>query len=547
MLSSLRGYRRAWLPGDLSAALALFVIAVPEQLATSRLAGMPPIAGYYAFIAGALMFALLGASRHLSVGADSTVAPLIAAGIGSLAAVGSSHYAELAGLLAVCTGVLLVAVWLLRIGWIAEFLSAPIVTGFLAGVACVIVIHQLPSLLGVAASGGDNLHRLVTTLGELGETNAPTLAIGLGTLAIVLICQRLDPRIPGALIAMAAATAAVELWNLRDHGVAVLGSFAHGAPHLRLGDVSLSTLGQIAPLAGIVTLVIVTQSAATSRAFEHAGDGAADVGRDLLGVGAANALAGLIGSFPVNASPPRTAAATTAGGRSQAASLFAALLIAVLIPAAGVLSNVPEAALAGVLIAVAVRIFDLRGLIAIGRFSRIELALALITLLTVALVGVEQGIGVAVGLAILERTHRQSRPGLHVLGRIGETTSWAPLAAPEHPAEVPGVLVVLFATPLWYANATHFRTQLLDALLLDRDGTRVLVLDALGMSDIDFTGARALSDALDELDRKRIVFGVARAGETLRHGLEAAGLLARIGSDHLFAAVDEAVTALTRT
>jgi len=226
------------------------------------------------------------------------------------------------------------------------------------------------------------------------------------------------------------------------------------------------------------------------------------------------------------------------------AGLAAAAALIALIPAAGLLRDVPLATLAAVLIYIATRIFHVSDLIAIARFDRFELGLAVVTLLTVALVGVEQGIGVAVGLAILDRTRLSARPQLHVLGRIPHTTSWAPLSASKEAAQVPDVLAVLFATPLWYANAVHFRAQLEASLERALGTPRLLVLDALGMSDLDYTGSRALAEVLDGLDRDRIDFAVARAGGHAREGLRRSGLLARIGDDHLFASVDEAVTAL---
>jgi MFS superfamily sulfate permease-like transporter len=290
--------------------------------------------------------------------------------------------------------------------------------------------------------------------------------------------------------------------------------------------------------------VILSQSAATTRAFADQGGYEVDVGRDFVGVGAGNIVAGLFGSFPVNASPPRTAAVASARGRTQVAGLGAAIGLAVLIPAAGLLKDVPLAMLAGVLIYVATRIFHVHEVGAIARFDRFELALTVITLLTVALVGVEQGIGVAVALAVLDRTRLSARPQLHVLGRLSGTTSWAPLSSASAAAQIPGVSVVLFATPLWYANAVHFRTELDGALSRAIGTPTLLVLDALGMSDIDFTGSRALSEVLDKLDRHNITFAVARAGQHVREGLARSGLLERIGSERFFNSVDEAVTAL---
>ena len=544
MFSSLQGYRRAWITADLLAAVTLLVIAVPEQLATSRLAGMPPITGFYAFAAGSFLFALLGSNPQMSVGADSTIAPLFAVGIARLAPAGSVHYVDLVGILAVMVGVLVAMIGLLRLGWIAELLSAPIITGFLAGVAVIIVVHQLPDLFGLPGASGSTVHRITLVVTHLGDANGWALGIGAAVFAIVVAAERIDRRLPGALVGLIGSTVAVGALGLHAHGVTILGTLAHGAPRLGLFDVSWSAIGSVAPLAGVVALVVVSQSAATTRAFADEGHYEVDVGRDFVGVGAGNIVAGLVGSFPVNASPARTAAVASASGRTQLTGLGAAAAVLVLVPAAGLLKDVPLATLAAVLIFVATRIFHVRDLVAIARFDRFELGLAVVTLLTVALVGVEQGIGVAVGLAILDRTRLSARPQLHVLGRIPDTTSWAPLSSNVAAAQVPSVLAVLFATPLWYANAVHFRAQLTDSLARALGTPRLVVLDALGMSDVDYTGSRALSAVLDELDRDHTAFAVARAGEHARQGLRRSGLLARIGEDHFFPSVDEAVRAL---
>ena len=436
--SSLRGYRRSWVPADVLAAFTLLVIAVPEQLATARLAGMPPITGFYAFVAGTALFALLGSNPQMSVGADSTIAPLFAVGIAHLAPIGSPRYVDLVGILAVAVGVLVALVWLLRLGWIAEFLSAPIITGFLAGVAVVIVVHQIPDLFGLAAASGSTVHRIAVTASHLDQTNGWALGIGAAVFAIIVLAERVDRRLPGALVGLVASTILVAILGLHGDGVAVLGTLAHGPPRFGLEGLSWSTLGTVAPIAGVVALVVVTQSAATTRAFADQGGYEVDVGRDFLGVGAGSIVAGLVGAFPVDASPPRTAAVAAASGRTQAAGLGAAAAIALLVPAAGVLKDVPLAALAGVLLFIATRIFHGRDLLAIARFDLFEFALAVITLVTVAFVGVEQGIAVAIGLAILDRTRLSARPQLHVLGRISGTTSWTPISSAEQPAQATG-------------------------------------------------------------------------------------------------------------
>lgn len=544
LFGSLHGYRRNFAGADLVAGVTLLAIALPEQLATSRLAGMPPITGFYAFVAGTLLFALLGSSPQMSVGADSTIAPLFAVAVARLAPSGSANYVDLVGIVAVLVGVIVFLVGALRLGWIAEFLSAPIIAAFMSGVAVIIVVHQLPDLLGLPHAAGSTLYRLKSVAEHLGSTNAATLAIGASVFAVVLAAERLDRRLPGALLGLVGSTAIVAAAGLQSHGVALLGSFAHGAPRLGLFDLSTSTLASVAPVAGVVALVVVSQTAATTRAFADQGRYEVDVGRDFLGVGAGSVASGLIGSFPVNASPARTAAVASASGRTQAAGLGAALALLALIPAAGLLKDLPLATLAAVLIFVATRVFRGHDLVAVARFDRVELALALVTLMTVALVGVEQGIGVAVGLAILDRTRLSARPRLHVLGRIPGTTSWIPLDVDGGAQSVPSVLVVLFATPLWYANAIPFCAEMSAAVAQAPGPVELVVLDALGMSDVDYTGARALGRVLDEFDAEKIAFAVARAGARAREGLRRSGLEARIGAERFFPSVGEAVAAL---
>ncbi len=537
----LRHYRREWVVPDVLAAMTLLAIAMPEQLATSRLAGMPPITGLYAFVAGGVCFALLGSNRWLSVGADSTIAPLFAVGVAGLAPSGSDRYLQLVAVLAVAVGILVMAVGVLRLGWVAEFLSVPVITGFLAGVAVIIVIHQLPDLLGIPAPTGSSVHRLGYVASHLDQVEPWSVGVGLGVLGLLLGAEAVDRRLPAALLGLVGSAAVVAMVGTARE-TRLIGRVTPRVPAVGLPGLSWTALLHLAPLAAVVALVVITQSAATSRGFaDDSPAGALD--RDFVGIGAGSVVAGMIGSFPVDASPPRTAAVVAAGGRSQAVSLLSAVVMAALVPAAGLLRYVPLATLSAVLIFIAIRLFHGRDLQAIGRFSRFEFVLAALAMLTVAFVGVEQGIAVAVGLAILDRARLDARPQLHVMGRVPDTTSFAPLSSGEHAEQVPGVLVVLFSTPLWYANAQQFRAEMEQALGRADGPPRAVVLDAIGMSDVDYTGGRALAAVLDLLERHRVVFAVARAGTRVRSGLRRAGLDARIGEDHFYGTVGEAVEA----
>ncbi len=415
---------------------------------------------------------------------------------------------------------------------------------FLAGVAISIIVSQLSDLLGLPPTTGSTVHRIGEVISHLSETNGWTLSIGIAVFVVIAVSRRVDRRLPGAFLGLVGSTVLVAVFDLQAHGVAVLGTVADHAPRLGLSELSWSSIGSVLPLAAVVALVVVIQSAATTRAAADQGGYEVDVSRDLVGVGAGNVLAGLAGSFPVDASPPGTAAVATAGGRTQLAGLGAAAVVVGLVPAAALLKDVPLSTLAAVLIFVAIRIFHARELAAVFRFDAWEFGLAVVTLLTVALIGVEQGIGVAVGLAILDRTRLSARPHTHIMARIPGSTSWEPLKSDRQQIEVTGVLVVLYAAPLYFANAAHFRGEVDKALGHLPSRPHVFVLDVVGMYDIDFTGARALSDVLDELDRQHIAFALTRAGNHLRENLARSGLLERIGTDRLFRSVDDAVKAL---
>ncbi|HXQ90515.1 MAG TPA: SulP family inorganic anion transporter [Acidimicrobiales bacterium] len=544
LLHSLHGYRRQWFGADLLAGLTLLVIAVPEQLATSRLAGMPPITGLYAFVAGTVAFALLGSAPQLSVGADSTVAPLFAAGIARVAPIGSAHFMALVSLLAVVVGVLVAVVGLLRLGWIADFLSAPIITGFLGGVGVIIIVHQLPDLLALAPVSGSTVHRVSDVVRHLGQANGWALGIGVAVFAAVVAAERIDRKLPGALVGLVGSTIVVAAAGLRAHGVPVLGTVAHGAPHVGLSALTWTSLGQVMPVAAVVALVVLSQTAATTRAFADQGGYEVDVNRDFVGAGAGSVLAGVVGSFTTNASPARTGAVASAGGRTQLTGLAAAAVVVLVVPAAGLLTDVPLATLAAILIFVATRLFHVGQLVSVYRFDRWEFGLAIVTLLTVALVGVEQGIGVAVGLAILDRTRRSARPESYVLGKIPDTTSWAPLDHPQQPVIVPGVVVVQWLAPVYYANAAVFRAEIGKAIAAATTPTQVLVLDADAITDIDYTGTRTVRALVQELARSHVVVAVARAVGGAPQNLARSGLLELIGRDKMFTTVDEAVSAL---
>ena len=332
VFASLQGIRAEWLPRDLIAGLLLTAIAVPEQLATARLAGLPPETGLIAFVAGSLAFAIFGVSRFLSSGANSTIAPIFAGGLAAFAAIGSADYARLAALLALMVGAIMIAAALLRAGWIADLLSIPVTTGFLAGVAVHIAVGQLPALLGVPDTAGTLITRLLAVLAQHSSVNVYSAVIGVGALGATQVTERLAPHVPGALIATVAAAAIAEADDLQSVGVAMLATLPPGLPHPSLSAFTgAHDIVRLAPLAGIVALVCMMQTATVVRAFAGRGGELAPVSPNFAGIGVGSLLSGLFGAFAVNASPPRTAAVVEAGGRSQLASLVACGCVVMLV------------------------------------------------------------------------------------------------------------------------------------------------------------------------------------------------------------------------
>jgi len=546
VLPTLRGYQRSWLRPDIVAGVTLVAIAVPEQMATSRLANLPAVTGLYAFVAATVVFALVGTSRNLSVGADSTITPVLAAGVGAVAVAGSAQYTALLAVLAMVVGVLLIAVGLLRLGWIADFLSTPVVTGVLAGIAVEIFLRQMPSVLGLAGGGTTTVGRLRKVVHQLGDVNGWAVAIAAGVLAIIFVTERWDRRAPGALIGLVASIAVTAAAGLPSHGLPVVGAVHGGLPSVGMPSVRLADARRLVGTALTVAFICVMQTAATLRSTLIGTAAATELNRDLVALGAGNLAAGLSGSFPVNSSPPRTAVVAAAGGRSQLAGLVAAALtLCVLLFATGLLKDLPQATLGAILIFVATRLFRVKELRSILAVSRFEFMLAVLTLLTVSFIGIEQGVVVAVVLALSQRTRIAARPRDAVLGREPGTDHWIPADVGIPTEQVPGVVVYLLYAPLWYGNSDYVARRIADVIKV-AEPVRVFVLDCNGMSDIDYTGARTLARVAEQLTGRGVRVGAARASHVVHHLMKHGGVLEELGARHSYTSVEQAVEELLK-
>src|SRR5665647_3386916 len=447
VFASLQSYSLQFLARDLFAGLTLAAIAIPEQMATARLGGFAPQLGFFALLAGSLAFAMFGSNRFLSCGADSTITPIFAGGLAALAASGDPQYLALAASLALMVGLLLLFAGIFRLGWIADLLSIPVTTGFLAGISVHILISQLPEILGVAAPGGAMLQRIATLATHLNETNPFTLLIGIGVLAIIALSERIDARIPGALIGL---------------------------------------------------------------------------------------------------SPPRTAVVCETGGRSQLAGLTAAtIVIALLAFGAALLGRIPNAALGGVLLFVALRIVRVNQIVSIYRQSLGEFLLIAVTAAAIIVLPIEQGVGSGIALSLLHGIWSTTRARLVVFERVPGTSIWWP-SSPNFPGErEPGIIVAGFQAPLSFLNAYHFRRDVLDALQSQPQAARLLVLEATGIVEIDFTAAQILRDLIRKCHADEIDFAIARL-ESIRAQAAMArfGISELLGPDHSFRSVEEAIQAL---
>ena len=523
---------------------------MPRSLSLSnwrrrRLGGFSPQIGFFAFLAGSLAFAVFGSNRSLSSGADSTITPIFAGGLALLAVSGSPEYAALAGVLALMVGVVLVVGGIFRLGWIADLLSVPVTVGFLAGISVHILISQMPAILGLASPSGPMLQRLATLAEQLPQTNLFSLVIGLGVLALIVISERVDVRIPGALIGLAGAAAAVIFLGLESRGVAVLGNIPVALPKLAIPEVPLSRWLQLVPLTLIIAIIVMVQTAATTRSFVSDPNEPPDVDRDFVGVGAGSILAGLIGAFPVNASPPRTAIVSETGGRSQLAVLVAAaIVLALLAFGSSLLHHVPQAALGGVLLFVALRIIRVSQIVAIYRQSLGEFLLIVATAAAIIILPIEQGVGIGIALSLLHGIWSTTRARLTVFERVPGTSIWWPSSAHIPGESEPNIMVVGFQAPLSFLNAYPFRRDMMKLLQSPPQQARLVVLEATGIVEIDFTAGQILSDTVRACRAAGADFAIARLeSNRAQEALERSGIMQLLAADRLFHSVEEAIRA----
>lgn len=543
-IAVLRGYQRGWLRDDLLAGLAVAAYLVPQVMAYAEIAGLPATAGLWAVCGSLGVYAVLGSSRQLSVGPESTTALMTAAAIAPIAAGDPSRYAALAAGLALIVGALCVLGRLARAGALADLLSKPVLVGYLAGIAIIMIIGQLGKATGVPVEGDSILTELLYFMTHLGEVQLPTLLLSGSLLALLLIGSYLHPRWPVLLLGMLAASAAVAVFSLQDRGIRVVGAEAAGLPTPAIPPLSTADLIVLVLPAVGIAIVGYSDNVLTARAFASRRGEVVDGDTELLALGTANIGAGLLGGFPVSSSGSRTAVGDTQGSRTQLHSLAALAIVLVVLAVGGtVLARFPTAALAAVVIFAALKLIDITAFRRIRQLRTSELVLALATAVSVLAVGVLYGVLAAVALSILDLLRRMARPHDGILGHVPGVAGMHDIDDYPDAQPVPGLVVYRYDAPLCFANAENFRRRALAAVREATTETRWFLLNAEANIELDTTGAEALEGLREELVQRGIVFAMARVKQELRTDLQAIGFADAVGEERIFMTLPVAVAA----
>jgi len=555
LFESLRGYRIGWLRADLLAGLSVWAVLVPESLAYAAIAGVPPVVGLYAAVPALVLYAVFGSSRHLVVASMSATAALSASIVGALADGGSSDYVALTCALALVTGLLGIGAGAARLGFLASFISAPVLKGFIVGLALTIMVGQLPKLLGVPKEEGDFFRQLAGVVGQLADVQPATLVVGLAGLGLVLVLRRWLPLVPGSLVVVLLSIAAVAVLDLASSGVAVVGRIDAGLPRLGLPDAAATDYLTLVGSAVGVLLIGYAEGLGAAKTYAAKTGYDVDPNRELLGLGAANVGAGLASGMVVNGSLSKTAVNGGAGARTQLSGLtVAALTVVTLLFLTGLFEQLPEATLAAVVIAAVVELVDVPAIRRLYRVwtphladdfgwaARADFLAALAALLGVLVLDTLPGLFIGIAVSLLLLLYRASRPHIARLARGSDQGAW--LDVDRHPGlpTDPAVLVVRVESGLFFANADHVRDTVRALCTAD---TRVVVLDARTAPYIDVSATDMLTQLARDLARRDAVLAIAQPiGQTrdvLRRAAATAGTTIALHPD-VDAAVAESHT-----
>jgi high affinity sulfate transporter 1 len=546
-LHTLRTYKAAWLPRDLVSGAVLCALLVPQGMAYAELAGLPAITGLYTTVVCLLAYAAFGPSPYLILGPDSSLGPMIAAAILPLAAGNTEYAVALAGMLALIVSMICIGAGLARLGFVADLISKPVRVGYLAGLAVTIFIGQLPKLFGYSVDANGLIQEFVAFLKNLDQTNPWTLAVGLLCLFLILGLKRWAPRVPGVLIAVIVAIAVTQFYDLAAKGVDTVGVLPQGFPLPSFPSVELSALPLLIATAFGISLVAVGDTISTSAGFAARRGYEVDGDQEMVGIGSANLLAGLFQGFPVSTSGSRTAVAEQAGAKTQLTGVFAAVLVlAMLLFIPGLVKNMPQSALAAIIITASISLFDVGELRHLWSVRKNEFVLAIAAILGVALVGVLQGIVIAVVISIFQIFERAWRPYSAVLGKPEDIPGYHDITRYPNASQLPGLLMIRWEAPLFFANANLFRKKI-RVLIAQTDPPPVwVVITAEPVTDVDTTAGDMLVDLDLELNAAGIHLVFAELKDSVKEKIERYGLLETIDRRHFYPTIEAAVEEFQR-
>ena len=529
---------------DIMAGITLAALGIPEVMGYTKIIGTPVITGLYTLFLPVLAFAIFGSSRHLVVSADSATAAMVAAGLASLSiTAGTPRYVALTSLIGLLAAGILLLARILRLGFLADFLSRTVLVGFLSGVGVQVAFGEIHEMLGIEKAGHGFVGQLLFTLQHAAETHWPSLFVALAVLAIIVGFEIFAPRFPGALLAVIGMIMASGYFHWENRGIRVVGAVPSGFPKLGLPDVTWHDVTLALPIALSCFIVILAQSAATSRAYALRYRDRFSQNLDFVGLSLANAAAGCSGAFIVNGSPTKTAIVDTAGGRSQWSHLTAAtVVLMVLLFFTRPLSFLPNTVLAAIVFLIGVKLVDFRGLAEIRRSKPREFAIALVTAVTVVLLGVEQGIIVAVVLSLLQHVRRSYRPHTAVIVRDAADHWQFDDPVPGKMAE-PGLVMFWFGADLFYANVAFFAEQARRLIHDSPSPVRWLVVDATAITGLDFSAGRAVAELQQDLSKMGIVLALVVVPVRHHVTLERMGLIDLIGANRIFESRHACLTA----
>ncbi|HQR11321.1 MAG TPA: SulP family inorganic anion transporter [Casimicrobiaceae bacterium] len=545
VVSLLRGYRIGWLSSDLGAGAVLTAILVPAGMGYAQAAGLPAICGLYASMASLVAYFIFGPSRILVLGPDSALAAMIAATVLPMAAGDSERAVALAGMLSILTGALCIVAGLVKFGFITDLISTPIRYGYLNGIALTVIVGQLPKLLGFGGSGNDLVEEargLALGIAQ-GRINWTAFAIGVACLIVIFAFKRWAPRIPGVLLAVVGATIAATVLPLTaSSGLDVVGRLPQGLPEGTLPAVSFDDVSSLFAGAVAIALVSFADMSVLSRTFAMRGGHMVDGNQEILALGAANVASGLFQGFPVSSSASRTPVAEAAGAKTQLTGLVGAGCIALLLLAApGLVENLPTAALGAVVIAASLALVEVRGVLRLYRLRISEFALSIVCFLGVSLLGVIQGIFIAVGLALLAFIWRAWRPYDAVLGRVEGMKGYHDISRHPEARRIPGLVLFRWDAPLFFANAAIFEEHVLRAVAAAPTPTRWIVVAAEPVTDVDVTAADMLTALDGKLHEAGIELCFAEMKGPVKDRLKRYGLFNRLGAESFFATLGQSV------